>query len=842
MATIEQLLRTAAGEYFWVPWRHAIVGSPNVLTPPSFSGTPRPGQRLTWISGSYLPADGGTTFERFECIVRRASDNALLGFSIEPYYDIPGTFPACVIELIERRTGVAELPIEARVFIPVAVSPGAPQLAGAPQLTTSGGTVGATLTATDPAMSGSPAPTRQRVWKKDGAVVTGSGQTLVAGSVGVYTQEQTASNGTLPNAGPVVSNAITIVAASTTPQFSAAPTMSRNASGQYSAVNASVTSTQTTTVVNRWYIGDTANGPWTYRGSLTSDPNKWLPSEDYAGKFITSASFATNASTPAGVESPKATPIQIPAIPTEGFKTAAALTGAAPQGSKLTLAATYYGTPSETELYYYRVSTAGVVTELSTKDVRTTGPDDLGNDIKGRIRIKYSSGAEYWSPSETGFTTGIRVTPPVAWPALDGIAATGSNEGGNVLDKPYVRFNDAYSALVPENLWSNFYHHAGALAGYEAWRGNTACNAYLEGAVKKLLTKGNEPNIMMNYGAMYPFASCVMFYYASITPAVWAKFSTTQKGYIDAIMKLAAIAAAAVARDDSTDNHKSMTGEGGANATELSDDSNPNIRCPHYAFPQLLCAYMGASEADAFLSGVTEASIKALRDTVATALPRIGLAFKNTRPSNSPSWNKIVDKSANYSTGGLKLTDHAQILERELIHMYSEPVFLGLNDGVGSKQAPTTNANDRDDNYYRGRFTNIDRVKGLQAYKDIKDAIGMPRELNTGDGGGLRSSMSYHCFADTTMTLFPLYMFTSGLVSPSHSRMKNIRSRLVISQAFCKLADAEGYDSAAQNRTSGSGNRANSHDWKHNSTAGKRAMIPVRRSLAQLIIDKIPEA
>lgn len=820
---------TGQRKYFIKPWRDRRGTPPSIVANPEILGTVEPGQTVAAGAGSYLPAD--LILDGRAWTLRNAAGATVLTDS-GASFAIPTNAPTGTLELEEVMRDSVRRTVKGRRTVSVTAKPGYPDFTSAPVLSSAASPdVGVLLTMAPGGVTGSPAPTSTYRWLW-GTTILGTGLTYrptEADRSRAIFGRQVASNSVGTKTADT--NSVTIPATPlSAPQWTSNPTITRNAtSGQYTATDGVVVGDPAPTVERVWQVSDTEKGTYTDRsGGATADPLKWIPAATatYIGKWIRMRSTARSA---AGVATVYSAPVQYPEAAAEGFSVDPKLSGDAPMGSTLTVSHTAKGSPTKTGYEWHR---SGRTEPLSTTaNSRKSGIDDVDATLTVKVTLTYASGRVYEKT-----TNGIKVAAAVAWPALEGITALGANDGGNVLDKPYVRFEDAYRALVPENLDSNFYHHAGAIAAYEAWRGNTTCNDYVEGAIKKLLTKGNEPNIQMSYGAMYPYASCVMFYYASITPAVWAKFTTAQKTQQDRLIKLGAIAAAAVARNDSTDNHRSMTGEGGANATELSGDSNPNIRMPHYAFPQLLCAYMGASEADTFMSGLTEKKIKDLRDDIVDALPRVGLAFADTRPSNSPSWSKIVSKSVDYITGGLALTDHAEILERELIHMYSEAVFLGLNDGEGSKQG--TEVGKTDGNYYKGRFMNVDRVKNLQRYKDIAGAIGMSRELNTADGGGLRSSMSYHCFADTTATLFPLVMFTSGLVSPGNTRMKGILSRLRTSQAFCQLADDEGYYSAAQNRTG----LANNHDWKLTTTKGKHAIVAARRSLAQLIIDKIEAA
>lgn len=867
MATIEHLMRTAANVYQWTPWQNAVVGSGSIVANPTISGTLAPGQRLTANGGSYLPAGSGTTFRRYEWTIKRASDGALLAFWIGPYYDAPSTLPRSTVELVEKRFGAGGLPIEGKVTATIEAAAGAPQFGGVPTLTISGTGIGAVLTVTDPPLTGSPAPTRTRVWKKDGVVLSGvTGTSHTAAALGEYTVEQTGANGTLPNAGPVISNAVSVVAATGAPQFSAAPTMVRNATtGQYSAANAAVTSTLPTTVVNRWYYGDSASGPWTYRGSLTSDPNRWVPVEDFAGKFITCASFATNSAAPNGVESPKATPIQIPALPTEGFKTQPSTSGNQPQGSVITLdPGTYYGTPQSVENQWFRISSTGVATTLSTTGLtRTSGADDKDNTLANRVKITYANGNVYYAPSATTYTTGVLVTSAVvlAWPALAGFSGNGS-----ILTKGRFDYTPKPDGYVPEQ--NNPQWGMGLQTiGYEAWRGNTAADAQLIARLERWTQPNTSPCMAGGYQMQHMANFATNAAYARNTPRIWDALSTGVQNRLTALMRLA-LWTIGLWREG-TENFYTMMGANNATTAGLS--SNPNISCaPSYVWYAAAWFFGGISNALTYIANNTIADLIATMGPVTTARPNnLNLANPygvwSVRASGAPTIADVQSRArTRQRRRGINLTDPEGVLCAEIDHTCRLAAVRGVNGGAGLPDNEYYNGSDSSDyvsttmrnkfpgHTKEGRMIKDPAVVAPARWTAIKDKIGMIAELDTNDGNpGRRSSITYAWKAHPSCYGHAMLQFNAGFVKPGAKAIKERRSKLFVGAEYMWLASPSfcGYDGVAHiyaaqpGKPNTIGKHGNANNLEPGDTAEfERYALACRLSLSDAVVAVIDAA
>lgn len=853
MADIRYLARTQDGQLYWAVGPQANVPLLIVTTPPGVVGVPEPGQTVTITGGVYEPP--GMTRISLEVTLRDASGNIVEVGTTETF-SIPqdaGSGTLTVEEtMLHAESGIT---IIGTARVEVISSAGAPVFQSRPTISYSDPTPGGVISSSYGTVTGSPAPTITRQWLRDGVVISGAtGATYTATETDVgkaIRVRNTATN----SAGTAVveSEPVYIVAPSqTAPAFTGLPTISNDPNNAefVVATNAPVSGAPTPQLTNKWYYRDGTSGPWEAR-LPTNDPYRWRPDPStFAGKYITCATVATNEVGTA--ESGKASdPIRIPPVEQaqEGFTAQPSLSAEGsqpiPQGATVTLnPGTWHGSPTEIEYLWFRIAANGSATALSTSGLtRTVGELDGGNKIGARVRIKYSTGSEFFGPSATGYTNQISVAevtgpvdpeepvPPGAWPVPTNI--------DQIISAPVLRFID--SRGVAQGANANY--HMFGLAAYNSWRGDSSTDNTVRARFRATLTSADHISPRMGYGSAYIGQYIGGLYFISHTPRIFNSLTATERQQLDLIFKMTTIAAMACGRNIG-DELRNMMGE--ANASNISGESNPNIRCSHYLIPFMAAAYFdGASKAKAYFGGLSKADIVSMRNQATNlGLPRIARCFAESRPSRSPSWDRIMSLTNNYVTGNgtsayprITWDNIDDLFFRELNFAYNRTTHLGLNNGTGTRQhtRPKEGEGDLQDNFGRGRFQNVNTVSNTAAWKSIEGKVGMSQELNThDDNGGERSSMSYESFNEGAATVATLVALASGIAKRSDPRTKALGQRLQVNVTFCKLADQYTYLSCA--KTLADAGFSNSESWSL-SGHGSSYRIPVRRGIQQAVVN-----
>ena len=855
MADIRYLARTQDGQLYWAVGPQANVPLLIVTTPPSVVGVPKPGQSVTITAGVYEPP--GMTRQSLKVTLRDSIGNEVETGTTETF-EIPqdaGSGTLTVEEtMLHAESGMTVI---GTARVEVIYSAGAPVFQSLPTITASSPTPGGVATSTTGTVTGSPAPTITRQWLRDGALIsggTGASYTFTPEDVGTAIRVRVSATNSAGSA-TVESDPIFVVAPTqTAPAFTARPTISTDPNNAefVIATNAPAVGAPTPQLTNKWYYGDTANGPWIARDGQTNDPNRWRPDPStFAGKHITCATIATNEA--GTVESEKAYPgVKIPEITQapEGFTAQPSLSGEGtqpvPQGSTVTLnPGTWHGSPTEIEYLWFRIASNGSATPLSNDGLtRTVGELDGGNKIGARVRIKYSTGSEFFGPSATGYTNQISVAevtgpvdpeepvPPGAWPVPTNI--------DQIISAPILRFADNRGTAVGANA---SYHMFG-LAAYNSWRGDSSTDNTVRARFRATLTSADHISPRMGYGACYIGQYIGGLYFISQTPRVFNSLTATERQQLDVIFKLTSIAAMVSGRNIGDSHGKNMMGEN--NASNITGESNPNIRCSHYLIPVMAAAYFGSgAKAQAYFGGLDKSDIVAMRNQATNwGFNRIGKCFAESRPSGSPSWNHIVNRTNNYVTGDgssayprMGFSNIDDLFFRELNFAYNRTTHLGLNNGAGTRQhtRPKEGEGNLQDNYGRGRFQNVSTVAATAAWKSIEGKVGMSQELNThDDNGGERSSMSYESFNEGAATVATLVALASGIAKRSDPRTKALGQRLQVNVTFCKLADQYTYLSCA--KTLADAGFSNSEPWSL-SGHGSSYRIPVRRGIQQAVVN-----
>lgn len=858
MADIRYLARTQDGQLYWAVGPQANVPLLIVTTPPSVVGVPKPGQTVTITAGVYEPP--GMTRQSLKVTLRDSIGNEVETGTTETF-EIPqdaGSGTLTVEEtMLHAESGMTVI---GTARVEVISNAGAPVFQSLPTITASSPTPGGVATSTTGTVTGSPAPTITRQWLRDGALIsggTGASYTFTPEDVGTAIRVRVSATNSAGSA-TVESDPIFVVAPTqTAPAFTARPTISADPNNAefVIATNAPAVGAPTPQLTNKWYYGDTANGPWIARDGQTNDPYRWRPDPStFAGKHITCATIATNEA--GTVESQKAYPgVKIPELTQapEGFTAQPSLSAEGsqpiPQGSTVTLnPGTWHGSPTEIEYLWFRIASNGSATALSNTGLtRTVGELDGGNKIGARVRIKYSTGSEFFAPSATGYTNQISVaetvTGPVdppdpeepvpsgAWPVPTNI--------NQIISAPTLRFTD--SRGVAQGANANY--HMFGLAAYNSWRGDSSTDNTVRARFRATLTSADHISPRMGYGSAYIGQYIGGLYFISKTPRVFNSLTAGEKQRLDLIFKMTTIAAMACGRNVG-DEIRNMMGE--ALASNISGESNPNIRCSHYLIPVMAAAYFdGASRAKAYFGGLSKADIVSMRNQATNlGLPRIARCFAESRPSRSPSWDRIMSLTNNYVTGNgtsayprITWDNIDDLFFRELNFAYNRTTHLGLNNGAGTRQhtRPKSGEGNLQDNYGRGRFQNVNTVSNTAAWKSIAGKVGMSQELNThDDNGGERSSMSYESFNEGAATVATLVALASGIAKRSDPRTKALGQRLQVNVTFCKLADQYTYLSCA--KTLADAGFSNSETWRE-SAHGDSYRIPVRRGIQQAVVN-----
>lgn len=771
MANIKNIARTLSGRPYRTPWPQKIAGAPKVTTNPTISGTIAPGQTVTAVAGVYTGTPTPTLLEREWTLLN--SSGAVIDRQPGNSYAIPSDAPTGTLRLREVMIGKAALMATGVVEAVVSAVVGLPRFTSAPTISGSS-TVGQTLTRVNGAATGSPAPTITGAWLRDGTPIVGqTGATYVTTSddIGkIVSFRNAASNSVSIAAGLTItstSGGITITSnPATAAVITTGPVISFNStSGMFSISSISVAGVPTPTLTYQWYLADTATGTLSAREGRTGAT--WIPASDFYGKYVAVEVTASN-----GIGVPAARMSNRVLRPAqEGFTTAAALSGSAPRGSLLTLSAAWHGSPSEVEYMWFRAPSTGDPIRLSTDGTtRRTGADDETNTIKCRVRIKYASGAEFFSPSSTTYTNGILVTAAATRPVFPTAAATAARAVPNTSYSTNANgiTNNAYAG-PPEPFLA-----------YATWQGATTDNRdRLVAAMKRNISASSnvDPSFKHGFSSQMELGFAGSAFFCKSDPGTWSQFTTDEKARIDTLMNLDAVTAATCARTGrSGESNNNMIGQPNY-ATEESG-SNPNFRCAPRGHLAICAAYMGGGSAlKDYLDDIESQDITDLYD----ALTDYGLSnaagsiAPTGRPSGSPSYSHIVSKCHNFTTGGRDLTDLAGIWRTEMNFAYGKTAMTGLNGGSGSTDAPG-----------RGKFGTS--VSGYARYTAIDGLVGMIHEMDTNDEGGQRSSVRYSYWASYVTTIWTIVALASGQISRTDSANAATFRRMYVGNEFNQIA------------------------------------------------------
>lgn len=255
--------------------------------------------------------------------------------------------------------------------------------------------------------------------------------------------------------------------------------------------------------------------------------------------------------------------------------------------------------------------------------------------------------------------------------------------------------------------------------------GNTTSDARLLQQIRHTLTGGNEICANGGYPAQHERHVTGMLAIAKFTPRIWGMLNSTEKAKADLVMKAALVASAFTTSNNNPyilSNTQQYTLDGDSN---LNRSWNPNYREGMIGGVLVGMVYFGGpAAADSILNSYQHAGF--LSALNANGLVNASKTF-NWRAANptskAPTGSMIEAGVRNYRFFNSTLTDHAGIYNSLVNDTYGKYVNSGLNGGAGVNGAGKI---------YSGAATLPNR-----------GALGMLKEFDSTDGGGLRSSLGY---------------------------------------------------------------------------------------------------
>lgn len=294
---------------------------------------------------------------------------------------------------------------------------------------------------------------------------------------------------------------------------------------------------------------------------------------------------------------------------------------------------------------------------------------------------------------------------------------------------PLIRFNRTISGGAYTNR--AFDGGASIALAVASHAGNTTADARLLQQIRYTLTAGNEICANGGYPAQHERHATGMFAIAKLTPRIWIQLSPAEKSKIDLLMKASLVASAFTT---SNNNPYILANPSGTQYT-LNGDSNvnrgwnPNYREGMIGGMLVAMVYFGGPDpANAILNSYNHSQFVA--ELYANALPNTYEIFnwKVANPTSlAPTGTMIENAVKNYKYFGSTLNDYMGIYYSLAVNTYEKTVNSGLNNGVGI--------------LYNGTY--VGKIASGASTLPNPGAVGMLKELDSGDSGGQRSSLVY---------------------------------------------------------------------------------------------------
>jgi hypothetical protein len=347
---------------------------------------------------------------------------------------------------------------------------------------------------------------------------------------------------------------------------------------------------------------------------------------------------------------------------------------------------------------------------------------------------------------------------------------------------PLIRFQrDLPGGSYTNGAWFGGASVVLALASYG---GDTSADARLLQQIRYSIAGGNEPCANGGYPSQHELLVTGMLAIAKVTPRIWNQVTPAEVAKIDLLMKATFVAGAYVTSDTNPSvfaKSQQYTLDGDAN---MNRDWGPNYREGYIGNVLSGVAYFGEAKATAILEGYQHGTFVSELEAAGLSNASAIFDWKAAHPtSNAPTGAAIAGALKSWKMHGLPLAKREDIYRYLLEDTYDGKVSSGLNGGAG----------------YQGSGK---MVSGADLLPN-KGSLGMLKELDTIDGGGLRSSAQYAFYGYRPHLTNLFVLLVTGYVTPTSALFADMKSRLAVGNRDLWFKIDKGYRSWAKGHSQG---------------------------------------
>lgn len=338
---------------------------------------------------------------------------------------------------------------------------------------------------------------------------------------------------------------------------------------------------------------------------------------------------------------------------------------------------------------------------------------------------------------------------------------------------------------------SAYFGSAMVVLATASFSGNTSADARLLQQLRYNIKSGHDPSGAGGYVAQHELRFAVAAALAKLTPRIWKQFTVAEKTKIELCMKGLVVGAAYTSSINNFEIKKNVSNINNLRGAQMWWKGAPNFRLAPPATMIAGSVFMGSAGAvTAFLNGFDQAAFAA--QLKSNGLDNQYATFHSAGSNGSrptPAQVKQGITNWKWAINSEGINKPGKLMTDIAYGAFNKKITAGLNGGAGIVVKGVA----------RGRI--INGASGLPN----KGAMGMANELDTVDGGGKRSAMSYS-FKGTRVMLDALTAFVCGGLSGADT--KGIVSRVNIGMTDLKYKSVHGYYSYSKG-----GSGSNNEDW-----------------------------
>jgi len=413
-------------------------------------------------------------------------------------------------------------------------------------------------------------------------------------------------------------------------------------------------------------------------------------------------------------------------------------------------------------------------------------PDGVGTDSSladGGSNAPDGGPPDSGTNEETADATiaGIDGEPDGTQPQPPELPSLPQSQVDDALGKPLTRYD--HSSMGGAGTNCGWFGPASTCLAIAAFSGNATADSRLVEQLHDWTSGGRAPTFMGGYRTQHELHLIATTLIASRTPHIWDELSAAERTRLDLCLKANLVCNAFVASDKNPFVLAGTQQRDLRGGTNLSRSWGPNYRCAMMMAPVLSTIWLGgAAAAHAWLDSYSHA---ALRDQIDAAgnLEDLLATWEAAGTGDAPTAAQIEAALSGWTYFGTDLGQHETLLCDMVDFAFGRNVSAGLNDGAGVWDPCRAGGS------YSGK------IKSGAATLPNAGAMGMATELNSTDGGGPRSAMSYsvggyRVFLDAMAT-----MIVTGYLDRESAAIQAARDRIHIGVTDLRYKTEKGYDS-----------------------------------------------